>query len=137
MKLAVKVVIVGLCLLGLSACKEKHTESDYFSRPQTLKSDLQECQKNGGTPDTFDAHCKLAYNTAVRMSRLMHDFVANQTEFGQRIMRAQIHVVELSQQLDIAEKANLPTVPALKKQIANAEQNVKNLRAIVGIFVQT
>jgi hypothetical protein len=128
-------LLVGACL-GLTGCEQKYTESYYFSHPDRLKSVLQQCQMSGGTPETFDTRCKLAYNTAVRMTRLMQAFVSNQTEFGQRIMRAQIHVAELSQQWQIAKKARLPTASLLKKRLVNAQKNVDNLRAIVGIFVQ-
>ena len=125
---------VGL-FLGLIGCKQKYTESYYFSHPQALKHTLQQCQKMGD-PENFNAHCKLAYNTALRMTRLIQAFVNNQVEFGQRILRAQIRVADLEAQLHIAEKAHLPTERALRKQLSNAQKNVDNLRAIVGMFMQ-
>lgn len=128
-------LFLSICLAGLSACEEKYTESYYFSHPEALKLVLRECQQAGETPENFGARCKQAYNTAVHMTNLVKAFSSSQTEFGQRIMRAQIRAVDLRRQLEIAQKAHLPDAE-LKKQLASAQQNVKNLRAIVSLFIQ-
>lgn len=127
-------VLVG-ALLSLSACQEKRTESYYYTHPETLKTFLRQCQADGGTPETFNVPCSVAYNAAVQMTRLSQAFINNQADFGQRILRSQIRVVNTEKQLEIAEKANLP-VAELKKQLAAEKQHVDNLRAIVGLFIQ-
>lgn len=122
-------------LLCLSACQEKRTESYYYTHPETLKIFLHQCQNDGGTPETFNVPCAVAYNAAVQMTRLSQAFINNQADFGQRILRAQIRAVNTAKQLAVAEKAHLP-VAELKKQLADEEQHVNNLRAIVGLFIQ-
>ena len=122
-------------LLSLSACGEKRTESYYYTHPDTLKIFLHQCQNDGGTPETFNVPCAVAYNAAVQMTRLSQAFINSQADFGQRILRSQIRVVNTEKQLDIAEKAQLP-VAELKQQLANEKQHVDNLRAIVGLFIR-
>jgi len=122
-------------LFSLTACEEKRTESYYYTHPETLKTVLRQCQNDGGTPETFNVPCSVAYNAAVQMTRLSQAFINNQAEFGQRILRSQIRAVNTANQLEIAEKAHLP-VAELKKQLADEQQHVDNLRAIVGLFIQ-
>ncbi len=135
MKFTLVALLASMCL-ALTACKKEYTSSYYFTHPEILKVELHQCQQNNGAPSTFDAHCMLAYNTAMHMSRLMRDFMQNQTEFGQRILRAQIRAADLASQLRIAEQAHLPTESSLRKQLKNTEQRVSNLRAIVAFFIR-
>lgn len=129
------VLVLASALLSLSACEEKRTESYYYTHPDTLKTFLHQCQNDGGTPETFNVPCAVAYNAAVQMTRLSQAFINNQVDFGQRILRSQIRVVNTEKQLAIAEKAHLP-VAELKRQLADEQQHVDNLRAIVGLFIQ-
>ncbi|MES2203668.1 MAG: EexN family lipoprotein [Pseudomonadota bacterium] len=129
------VLLLTGVLLSLSGCDNKRTEAYYYTHPETLKTFLRQCQSEGGTPDTFNVPCSVAYNAAVQMTRLSQAFINNQTDFGQRILRSQIRVVNTEKQLAIAEKAQLP-VAELKKQLAAEKQHVDNLRAIVGLFIQ-
>lgn len=122
-------------LLFLSACQEKHNEAYYYTHPDTLKLFLNKCQNEGGTPETFNVPCAVAYSAAVQMTRLSQAFINSQADFGQRILRSQIRAVDLAKQVQIAEKAHLP-VAELKNQLADEEQHVDNLRAIVGLFIQ-
>ncbi|MCD8499611.1 MAG: hypothetical protein LRY43_00280 [Gammaproteobacteria bacterium] len=100
--------LVSVFSFSLIGCKPVNTESYYFEHPKVLQSVLLDCRKNGDTPVTFNSQCQLAYQTAVTMTNLMQAFVDSPTEFGQRILHAQIHASELSQALILAEKANLP-----------------------------
>ena len=129
------VLLLTGALLSLSACEEKRTESYYYTHPETLKTFLHQCQNDGGTPETFNVPCAVAYSAAVQMTRLSQAFINNQADFGQRILRSQIRAVNTAKQLDIAEKAHLPTAE-LKRQLADEKQHVDNLRAIVGLFIQ-
>ncbi len=122
-------------LLSLSACQEKHNEAYYYMHPNTLKLFLNNCQSEGGTPETFNVPCAVAYSAAVQMTRLSQAFINSQADFGQRILHSQIRAVDLAEQVEIAEKAHVP-VAELKKQLADEEQHVDNLRAIVGLFIQ-
>ena len=127
-------LLIG-ALLSLSACGEKRTESYYYTHPEALKTFLHQCQHDGGTPETFNMPCAVAYSAAVQMTRLSQAFINSQADFGQRILRSQIRVVNTAKQLEVAEKAQLP-VAELKKQLAAEKQHVDNLRAIVGLFIQ-
>lgn len=122
-------------LLCLNACEEKRTESYYFTRPEVLKTFLRQCQEEQGAPENFNASCVVAYKAAVQMTRLSRAFVDNQTNFGQRILHAQIRVAKIEKQLKIAEEAHLPLVE-LKGQLKRETQQVSKLRAIVGLFIQ-
>ena len=122
-------------LLVLNACQEKYTESYYYTHPQALKVRLHECQKENEIPESSNTSCAVAYKAAVQMTRLSQAFVNSPADFGQRILRSQIRAANTAKQLEIAEKAQLPTAN-LKKQVAAEEQHVDNLRAIVGLFIQ-
>lgn len=115
--------------LGLAACQEKHSKSYYFTHPDSLKKALMQCQ-------SYDAaYCRTAYHAAQQMTQLSHAFVASQTNFGQRILRAQIRVVELSKQLKAAKEGH-GAVKLLEQQLTLEQQRVNNLLAIVALFVQ-
>lgn len=134
-KLCMLPMLLAGALLSLSACQEKRSESYYYTHPETLKTFLQRCQRDGGTPDTFNVPCAVAYNAAVQMTRLSQAFINNQTAFGQRILHSQIRAARTAAQLEMAEKAHMPSAD-LKKQLADEEEHVANLRAIVGLFIR-
>lgn len=119
----------------LSACNEKKTDSYYFAHPNKLKSVLQHCQAQRETPESADATCAQAYRVAMKMANLSRAFIASQTDFGQRILRAQIRAADLAKQLSVAQQEGESTVE-LQKQLAAEEQRVVNLRAIVALFIQ-
>ncbi len=122
-------------LLCLTACNEKRSESYYYTHPETLKVVLRQCQREGGTPETFNPPCATAYRAAVQMTKLSQVFMISQADFGQRILRSQIRAANITLQLEAAEKAH-SSVKALEKQLAAEEQHINNLRAIVGLFIR-
>lgn len=124
------VALTGMVFL-LSACQEQKSETYYFSHPEALKRVVLECQKT----ETLDAQCVQAYHTMAHLRNLSQAFIQSQTDFGQRILRAQIRAADLSEQLAIAKKDHAPT-EKLEKQLAAAEQNINNLRAVVGLFIR-
>jgi len=127
--------LIGV-IFGTFGCKPVYTESYYFEHPEVLKSVLVDCRKNGATPVTFNSECQLAYNTALTMTALMQAFVDNPTEFGQRILRAQIHASDLNQEFILAKKAHLPDAERLKNSLDESNTEIKHLRDIVGLFIQ-
>lgn len=133
--LVLSIVFVTGAIVSLSACQEKRSESYYYTHPDVLRAELLVCQKKWATPEEFDAHCALAYRSAMWLTRLSKAFVQSQTDFGQRILRSQLRVAAIEAQLKIAEKDHAP-VEALKKQLAAAQQHVDNLRAVVALFIR-
>ena len=129
------VALLTGALLCLAACEEKRSESYYYTHPETLKVVLQQCQREDGTPETFTLPCATAYRAAVQMTKLSQAFMDNQTDFGQRILRSQIRAANIVTQLQAAESAHSP-VNDLEKQLADEEQHINNLRAIVGLFIR-
>lgn len=122
--------VLSAVLFSLTACQDQRTESYYFTHPAELQRVLSHCHSSESTS------CQVAYHAANRMMKLSQEFVSNQMEFGQRILKAQIHATELSQQLQAAKKNHDADVTSLQKQL-NAEQaRIHNLLAIVGLFIQ-
>lgn len=128
-------IVLAGAVISLSACQEKRDEYYYYTHTDTLRSELQACQKKWSTPETFDANCALVYRSAVWLTKWSQAFVESQTDFGQRILRSQVRVANTELQLKAAEQAHAPA-EALKKQLAVEQQHVDNLRAVVALFIR-
>lgn len=119
------------CVFGMSliACQEKYTESYYFSHPSVLNKVLTRCQSS------FTTDCRTAYHAAQNMTQLSRSFAKNQAAFGQRILRAQIRWVALSQKLKLAQPGSAE-YSSRQQQCRAQQRRVQDLLAIVGLFVR-
>ena len=101
------IFLLGSFVTVLAGCYEDHSASYFLKHPARLEAEVTRCQGLNPVARSEDRVCDIAINTAQQVSELVNEWRAQPEAFGQKILKAQLALVEakaltkhLSQKVD-------------------------------------